>query len=299
MIKGFFIHFLFLSSAFGALIYVPSNLRTDTASVVVVIHGCLQSAESMSLGTGWNQIADKNNLVIIYPQVPEGSNPLACWNWYLAENQRADRGQLKVIFDEIQSTQKSLQLNNPKTYVAGISSGATTAAGLISCFPNSFSAAALHSGPSYGLARSLFEGDRVLKDGPPEKKPDAPCSPESFQGSVILIQGSDDDKVNPKNAAQVIADFASQAKTTPTKEFKEGEISFEVTDYWTQTSLKLRFVSINQFGHAWSGFVKNLRHASFVGPEGKYPTQVPFFSKVGPSSTNLIWDFFNKSNFNK
>src|SRR5688572_30729732 len=92
----------------AALVYTPTKLKPQSANLVVVIHGCLQSAESMALGTGWNQIADENNLVILYPQVPADSNPLNCWSWYLPENQRADTGQLKILRDEIQSLRQTL-----------------------------------------------------------------------------------------------------------------------------------------------------------------------------------------------
>lgn len=297
---GFF-SYLFLSlttAAYGALIYTPANLKADKANLVVVIHGCLQSPESMALGTGWNQIADKNNLVILYPQIPEGSNPIGCWNWYLPENQRADMGQLKILYDQIKSVQSLLQLKDPNIYLAGISSGATTVAGLISCFPNEFTAAGIHSAPSYGLASNLFQSDRVLKEGPPENRPQTPCRPQDFKGSVILIHGAEDKMVNPKNTAQVIADFASGTKSLPPKEMKEGSISYQVIDYWDSNSVKLRFVNLEGIGHSWAGFVKNLRYGSLLGPDSKNPTQVPFFNKDGPSSTNLMWEFFSRTKTN-
>ncbi len=286
---------LFISSpCWASLLYTPVHFKSETARLVVVLHGCLQSAESMALGTGWNQIADQNNLVILYPQAPPGSNPIGCWNWYLPENQRADRGQLKLIHDDIFETLERLQMKNAKIYLAGLSSGATTVAGLISCYPQDFTAAAIHSGPSYGLAQNLFEGNQVLKDGPPSTRPPTSCNPNDFTGSLILIQGSDDHEVNPKNADQVIADFARDAKALPPQDFTSGGLSYQVTDYWQKTNLKLRYVNIHGFPHAWAGFVKNLRYPTFVGPDSKNPTQIPFFNATGPSSTNLIWDFFKQ-----
>ncbi len=294
--SSFFVSLFLISDlSFGALIYSPPNLRLENANLLVVIHGCLQSPESMSLGTGWNQVADKNNLVVLYPQVPEGTNPLGCWNWYLQENQRADRGQLKYLFDEIEASQKIFQFKKPKVFLVGISSGATTVAGMISCFPNHFTSAAIHSGPSYGLAKNIFEGDKVLKDGPPLIRPESPCDPKDFKGSLIVLHGMNDSKVNPSNTAQVIADFVDQAKALPTKEFKDQEVTYQMTDYWDKNFLRLRFISIQDLGHAWSGNLKNLKYPSFVGPDAKYPTIVPFFKSQGPSSTNLIWDFFNQS----
>lgn len=79
-------------TASAALIYLPPNFKPETAKVVVVIHGCLQSAEVMALATGWDRIADRENLAIYYPQVPADSDSNDCWGWFWPKNQKAESG---------------------------------------------------------------------------------------------------------------------------------------------------------------------------------------------------------------
>lgn len=288
----FFVNLFFSNTVLASLLYLPPNLNTDKAKILVVIHGCLQSAESMALGTGWNQIAQLNNMVVLYPQVPELSHPMGCWSWYSPENQRADSGQLKVIMDEIKATQQLLGLKKSSVFVAGISSGAITATGLLACYPNEFKAGAIHSGASYGLAQNVKEAEKLLKVGPEGLVSKGPCEPSAFQGSILVLQGTADAVVNPQNALRVIADFVGNTTAVSTKEFKAGDLVYTVADYLSNKPAKGRLVMVQGLDHAWAGFVNNLRFGNVLGPKGTFPTNVPFFTELGPSSTNLIWEYF-------
>lgn len=57
--------------------------------VHVAIHGCGQSAQSVGdkfvTDTGYNEWADTNQLLILYPQVNKSVipyNPSGCWDWW-------------------------------------------------------------------------------------------------------------------------------------------------------------------------------------------------------------------------
>lgn len=241
-------------------------------------------------GIKWRK---KNNLVILYPQVPSGTNPLACWSWYLPENQRADSGQLKMIADQVLSIRKSLKLGNTKTYITGISSGGATVAGLLACFPQMFSAGAIHSGPSYGLAQSLENANKILKNGPLNSQVSAFCKPQEFSGSIMVIQGERDSVVNPKNALRIISDFIGNTNTISKSE--NGKDLYSIADFKSSKGSRERLILAKELDHAWSGFVHNLQNASILGPSGQLPTKIPFFSELGPSATNLIWKFFLQS----
>ena len=293
----YFWHFALFSLtpllAHGALIYAPAHLEVGRAKIIVVIHGCLQSAESMALGTGWNRLADLHHLVIIYPQVPEGSNPVDCWSWYLPENQRGDTGQLKTIMDEIQRVRELHKVPSAPVYLAGISSGAATVAGLAACFPDRIKAIAVHSGPSYGLAQSLEEGQRVLTSGPPSNPAaKAPCRAGDFKGDVFVIHGSQDTVVNPSHAQRVIRDFTGLSRATRTREILDGGLSTSVSDFRSTTRGRGRLVMVRGLGHAWSGSIRNLRLPLVLNSRGQIPTKIPFFEEAGPSATHMMWEFF-------
>ncbi len=50
-------------------------------------HGCLQSRQKLgrefALNSGYNQVADSNNMIILYPQIKGDrlTNPYDCWDW--------------------------------------------------------------------------------------------------------------------------------------------------------------------------------------------------------------------------
>jgi poly(3-hydroxybutyrate) depolymerase len=68
--------------------YVPASCANgETCRVHVAFHGCLQSASKVGDAfykhAGYNEWADANRLVILYPQtIASGSNPNGCWDWW-------------------------------------------------------------------------------------------------------------------------------------------------------------------------------------------------------------------------
>ena len=92
-----------------AYLYVPQSCTAKGANckVHVAIHGCMQSAESVGAqfyqDTGYNNWADNNKLMVLYPQVNKSvipSNPQGCWDWwgYTGKNYAYKSGlQMKAI----------------------------------------------------------------------------------------------------------------------------------------------------------------------------------------------------------
>jgi poly(3-hydroxybutyrate) depolymerase len=73
-----------------AYVYVPSACAPAGAAckIHVAIHGCKQSAKVVGkdfyTGSGYNNWADNNKLVVLYPQVDASTlpyNPNGCWDW--------------------------------------------------------------------------------------------------------------------------------------------------------------------------------------------------------------------------
>jgi len=74
-----------------AFLYVPRHCTAagSRCKVHVALHGCLQSAESVGdkfyTETGYNEWADSNGILVLYPQVDKSStptNPQGCWDWW-------------------------------------------------------------------------------------------------------------------------------------------------------------------------------------------------------------------------
>jgi hypothetical protein len=70
-------------------VYVPAacSRQGSSCKVHVAFHGCLQSAEAIGdryvRETGYNEIADTNRIIVLYPQVEKSAkNPLGCWDFW-------------------------------------------------------------------------------------------------------------------------------------------------------------------------------------------------------------------------
>ena len=73
-----------------AYVYVPEACKKESCKVHVAIHGCKQGATEIDdtyyTKTGYNEIADTNRIIVLYPQVePSASipyNPQGCWDFW-------------------------------------------------------------------------------------------------------------------------------------------------------------------------------------------------------------------------
>lgn len=70
--------------------YVPASCETQTCRVHIAFHGCLQGARAIGdqfYGhAGYNEVADTNELIVLYPQVEPSYlypyNPKGCWDFW-------------------------------------------------------------------------------------------------------------------------------------------------------------------------------------------------------------------------
>lgn len=73
-----------------AYVYIPQSCKAEQCRVHVAVHGCRQGISVIGTTyieeTGYNEVADNNNLIILYPQVKKSSvnpvNPRGCWDFW-------------------------------------------------------------------------------------------------------------------------------------------------------------------------------------------------------------------------
>lgn len=70
--------------------YVPAACRRETCRIHVAFHGCRQGAalvgDHFYRRAGYNEVADANNIIVLYPQVRTSQfypyNPRGCWDFW-------------------------------------------------------------------------------------------------------------------------------------------------------------------------------------------------------------------------
>ena len=61
------------------------------APLVVVLHGCGQTAGGYDLGAGWCQLADQLGFAVLAPEQKAVNNPNTCFDWFNPEDITRDR----------------------------------------------------------------------------------------------------------------------------------------------------------------------------------------------------------------
>src|SRR2546423_11758067 len=89
------------SSPAGTLpyvVYTPLNYRAGTSvPLLVMLHGCTQSAADFAAGTQMNLVAEEHNFIVVYPQQVRKNNSLYCCNWFDLANQSREHVELAMI----------------------------------------------------------------------------------------------------------------------------------------------------------------------------------------------------------
>ena len=93
-------------------LYAPKScINGEKCKLHIAFHGCQQNQESIEMqfieNAGYNEWADQNNTVILYPQTTASDvplNPKACWDWWgcTGDNYQTKNGkQMKHVYQMV------------------------------------------------------------------------------------------------------------------------------------------------------------------------------------------------------
>src|SRR5690242_116090 len=137
--------------------YVPSGLPSGRP-LVVVLHGCTQTAAAME-NAGWNQLADRDQFAVLYPQQTSSNNPVECFNWAGNYGNTADlvrgMGENQSIMSMVDYEIANHGVDPHRVYIAGFSAGAAFTAVMLATWPDRFAGGAIMEGIPYMCATSV------------------------------------------------------------------------------------------------------------------------------------------------
>ncbi|MGZ3651368.1 MAG: extracellular catalytic domain type 1 short-chain-length polyhydroxyalkanoate depolymerase [Bdellovibrionota bacterium] len=131
-------------------LYTPSSAGNSNA-LMINLHGCGQHADDLKTLGNWESAAEKYQMVVAIPDVPNGGVVLGCWNYY-GRNHTATNNDNGVLLGLTQNLMQnsSLHIDKNRVYASGLSAGATEAVILGCLRPDLFSGVASNSGPALG-----------------------------------------------------------------------------------------------------------------------------------------------------
>ncbi len=205
--------------------YVPKDLPKG-APLVVVLHGCTQTALSYDLGTGWSTFADRYGFAVLLPQQRTSNNPLQAFNWFKPEDFVRDSGEPLSIRQMVEWMVVNHGIDRRRVYVNGVSSGGAMTSVMLATYPEVFAGGAIIAGLPYRCANDLQEGIECMFQGrkrSPQEWGNLVRAASSHPGpwpKISIWHGAADGTVKPTNAEEVIKQWTDvhRLPLTPTLE---------------------------------------------------------------------------------
>ena len=136
-------------------VYVPARKFKGPRPMIVMLHGCTQTADDFAAGTQMNRLADEHGFLVVYPEQAAGSNASMCWNWYQPQDQVRGTGEPSLIAGIVGEVARRHGTDPRCIYVAGLSAGAAMAVVLGETYPELFAGVGAHSGLPYCSAHDI------------------------------------------------------------------------------------------------------------------------------------------------
>ncbi|WP_229205857.1 PHB depolymerase family esterase [Duganella sp. Leaf126] len=274
-------------------LYLPQHMPEETIAqglpLIVMLHGCHQTATQFAEGTRMNQWAERKGYAVLYPQQLVSNQAQRCWKWYDRATQEGG-GDVPTIVAMIDKVAGAYAIDRSRIYVAGISAGAGMAHILALNHPQLFAAVGLHSGPVFGAGHSTVGALGVMQHGAASRAElaveEVLARHTRFPGMpTILVQGEGDSVVRPINQLQLARQALALnglAPGTPARITHKAQGStsrhraHRIDDYYAGRKLLLRVARIDALEHAWSGGDPALK----------------FNDRAGPDATRMMLEFF-------
>ena len=192
--------------------FVPDGLPFG-AALVVVLHGCTQTAADYDRGAGWSQLAEAAGFALLFPEQRQANNQNLCFNWFSPVDQRRGSGEAQSIRSMVASMVAAHGIDERRIFITGLSAGGAMAAIMLATYPYVFAGGAIIAGLPFGCARSVAEAfARMRGDGyPPAAELEALVRHASgHRGpwpTLSVWQGSADNVVDASNADRIVAQW--------------------------------------------------------------------------------------------
>jgi len=248
-------------------LYIPTSYAGQRLPLVVMLHGCGQTADAFASATRMNALAEEQHCFVLYPEQTRAANRSMCWNWFKRTDQRRGQGEPAILAGMTQEVMRSYRVDASRVYVAGLSAGGAMAAVMATVYPEIYAAVGVHSGLACGSAHDLVSALAVMRGirAPLGDDHAAPAGP------IIVFHGDRDRTVHPRNGEHLVSRSlrqigASSAGGSVERAQTPGGRAYTRTIHRDSTGrVVLEYWKVHEGGHAWFG---GSPRASYSDPNG-------------------------------
>ena len=197
--------------ALDAFAYAPP--QASGAALVVVLHGCTQTAEAYDHGSGWSRHAEALGFAVLFPEQRRTNNPGLCFNWFTEGDVARDRGEAASIAEMIVAMVRDHDLDPKRVFITGLSAGGAMVAAMLATYPDLFAGGAVIAGLPFAAATGMTQAFDAMRGS--GQAPAAVSIERVRQASpgvdrwprVSIFHGTADSTVDVRNSDGLVAQW--------------------------------------------------------------------------------------------
>lgn len=270
--------------------YVPASATVKPA-LVVVLHGCTQTAAGYDVGSGWSTLAERYGFALLMPEQKSPNNGNTCFNWFNSEDIARDSGEALSIRQMIEQMAVRHKVDRKRIFITGLSAGGAMTSVMLATYPEVFSAGAIIAGLPYGIAHNLQEALSGMYRSPPNAAGDLgnfvrKASPHTGPWPRVSVwHGSADRTVSPANAGEIVKQWLD-LHGLPTAPMSASDVDGHAREVWWNSAGETLVESYT---------IASMAHGTplaIAGIEEPYGAAGAFFLEAGIASSYHIAQFF-------
>ncbi|MEH2623300.1 poly(hydroxyalkanoate) depolymerase family esterase [Bradyrhizobium sp. AZCC 1719] len=270
--------------------FVPEQLLPARA-LVVVLHGCGQTAAGYDFGTGWSTLAKRYGFALLMPEQQASNNANTCFNWFNPGDIARGRGEASSIRQMVARMVADHKIDSRRIFITGLSAGGAMTSVMLATYPDVFAGGAIIAGLPYGIASNVREalgGMMQSTSRPAGKLGDFVRKASKHRGpwpKVSVWHGSADRTVNPGNANEIVKQWLD-VHSLPAAPMSTGDVDGHPREVWWNEDGETVVESYT---------ITDMAHGTPLGLAGndeRYGAEGAFLIEAGISSSYHIANFF-------
>lgn len=270
--------------------YVPAQ-RQPLLPLVVVLHGCGQTAAEYDLGAGWSTVAKHYGFALLLPEQQRANNSQRCFNWFDPDDITRDQGEVCSIRQMIARMVADLAIDPRRIFITGLSAGGAMTMAMLANYPELFAGGAVIAGLPFGTARNMR--DAILQMRMPQTRSAAELGKlvrgvSRHRGpwpKLSVWHGTADRTVHPQNADEIVKQWLDLHRL-PLPPMATAEVDGYPHQQWWNADGETVVEAFT---------ITDMAHGTPLGlaaNDKRYGKQGPFLLEAGISSSYHIAKFF-------